>query len=97
MSRKGSNVITARLAADDEWMTGFETSGARTRIDVAHSACGWGKLSVFGYNGTAVPHTGFTPSVEAHISMSGTRGSTPVVILNIRGWKEAESRPRSWR
>jgi hypothetical protein len=33
----------------------------------------------------------------AHISMRGTRGSTRVAIFDIRGWKEAESRPRSWR
>ena len=90
-------MITARLAADDERVTRFGTGGAHTRIDVAHPACGWGRLSVFAYNVVAVPHAALTPSVEAHISMRGTRGSTRTVILNIRGWKEAESRPRSWR
>jgi hypothetical protein len=37
-----------------------------------------------------------TPAA-AHISMKGTRGEIRTVIVEIRGWKEAESRPRSWR
>ncbi len=29
--------------------------------------------------------------------MRGTRGATRTVIVDTRGWKEAESGPHSWR
>ena len=97
MSRTDSNVITVWLAADDERVTGFGTSAARTQSDVARSRCGCKTLTVFAHNGAAVPYAGFTRPAVPDISMRGTGGSIRLVILDIRGWKEAESRPRSWR
>ena len=97
MSRTGSNVITVWMSADDKRVTDFGTSAVCTRSDIAHMPFGCGTLKDFARNSTTLWYAGIMPPAGAHISMRGTRGSTPVVILDIRGRKEAESRPRSWR
>jgi hypothetical protein len=62
----------------------------------AHSACGCETLKVFAYNGGGsgwnqwlVAESGTAP----HITMGDTRGGTRTVIVDTRGWKEAESGP----
>ena len=85
------------MATDNRQGERIGTTSARTRADVAHSTAECGTLTVFAYNGVAVPYAGFTHPVAPDISMGGTSGSARMVIVDSRGWKEAKSRPRSWR
>ena len=62
----------------------------------AHSACGCETLNVFAYNGCGsvwnqwlVAESGAAP----HISMRDSRSGTRTVMVDTRGWKEAERGP----
>src|ERR1700691_3251852 len=64
---------------------------------MARSARGCRTLTGLTYNVAAVPYAGFTSPARADISIRGTRGSNRTQMVDIRGWKVTESRPRSWR
>jgi hypothetical protein len=62
----------------------------------AQAVCGCETLKVFAYNGGGsvwnqwpVAESGAAP----HISMGDSRSGTPAVMVDTRGWKEAESGP----
>jgi hypothetical protein len=62
----------------------------------AHAACGCETLKVFAYNGGGSVWNQWlvAEAVAAPpISMGDTRGETRTVIVDTRGWKEAESGP----
>ncbi len=68
-----------------------------TRLLAAtHFASGYETLKVFAYNGETVSSGrswGDGARLAPDTSMRDTRGETRTVIVDIRGWKEAESGP----